>query len=172
MQQKNEKNLNHSVLHVQAFSIINRASGANWFLLLRLFDQQQQSNSREEGTFFFCVWDLVGQPVERYQLFYNQLLKAWKKSKIKVIQDFRFPIQSSHERTCGLYCLYIAHYLIKKIEQKSVSFFKFDSFILPVFQPLKIEQELHLVLFCNKYCNTNLLYQIFEHSRPKCVESK
>ena len=141
MQQKNEMKVNDSVLLVQSYSIINtspgRAFGAHWLLLLLLYDQQQQSNSRGEGTFFFCVWDPLGQPVERYQLFYDQLLKVSKKTKIKVFEDLRFPIQSPHSNTCGLFCLYIAHYLIKKIEQQSVSFCNFDSFILSVFQPLK-----------------------------------
>ena len=83
MQQKNEMEVNDSVLHVQSYSIINtspgRDFGEHWLLLLLLYDQQQQSNSQEEGTFFFCVWDPLGQPVERYQLFYDQLQKVSKK---------------------------------------------------------------------------------------------
>ena len=86
MQQKNEIKVNDSVLHVQSYSIINTspggAVGAHWLLLLLLYDQQQQSNIQEEGTFFFCVWDPLGQPVERYQLFYDQLLKISKKPKL------------------------------------------------------------------------------------------
>ena len=57
MQQKIDIKVNDSVLHVQSFSIINTSPGgvvgAHWFLLLVLYDQEQQSNSREEGTFFF-----------------------------------------------------------------------------------------------------------------------
>ena len=91
MQQKNEMKVNDSVLHVQSYSIINtspgRAFGEHWLLLLLLYDQQQQSNNQEEGTFFFCVWDPLGQPVERYQLFYDQLLKFRKKPKLKYIKS-------------------------------------------------------------------------------------
>ena len=85
MQQKNEMKVNDSVLLVQSDSIINtsagRAVGAHWVLLLLLYNQQQQSNIQEEGTFFFCVWDPLGQPVERYQLFYDQLQKNSKKKQ-------------------------------------------------------------------------------------------
>ena len=161
---KNEMKVNDSVLHVQSYSIINtspgRDFGAHWLLLLLLFDQPQQSNSQEEASFFFSVWDPLGQPVERYQLFYDQLLKFSKKTKLEIFQHLRFPIQSPYSNTCGLYCLYIAHYLIQKIEQQSVSFRNFDSFILSVFQPLKNLQDLDLVLFCNDHCNTKLLYKI------------
>ena len=164
MQQKNEMKVNDAVLHVQSYSIINtspgRVFGVHWLLLLLLYDQQQQSNSQEEGTFFFCVWDPLCQLVERYQLFYDQLLKVSIKTKIEIFRNFRFRIQSPHSNTCGLYCLYIAHYLIQKFQQLSVSFRNFDSFIFSVLQPLKNLQDLDLVLFCNDHCNTKLLYKI------------
>ena len=87
MQQKNEMKVNDSVLHVQSFSFKNtspgRAFAAHWLVLLLLYDQQQQSNSQEEGTAFFCVWDPLSQPVKRYQLFYDKLLKVSKKPKLK-----------------------------------------------------------------------------------------
>ena len=87
---------------------------ANWLLLLLLCDQQQQSNIREERTFFFCVWDPSGQPKQRCQLFYDQLLNISKETQFKVYQDLRLRIQAPHSNTCGLYCLYITHYLIQK----------------------------------------------------------
>ena len=82
---KNEIKINDSVLRVHSYSIINTspggAVGVHWLLLLLLYDQQQQSNIREEGTFFFCVWDPLGQSVQRYHLFYDQLLKISKKNQ-------------------------------------------------------------------------------------------
>ena len=90
-------------LNVQSYSIINtspgRAFGAHWLLLLLLYDQQQQSNSQKEGTFFFCVWDPLGQPVERYQLFSDQLLKvSEKKPKLKYFKTSDSP-SSLHIQT-------------------------------------------------------------------------
>ena len=141
MQQKNEIKVNDSVLHIQSYSFINTspggAVGAHWLLLLLLYDQQQQSKTREEGTFFFWVWDPLGQPIERYHLFCDQLLVISEKKTIKVFQNLRLRIQAPHSNFCGLYCLYLAHYLIQKIEQQSVSSGNFDSFILSVLQPLK-----------------------------------
>ena len=130
------------------------------FLLLLYDQQQQQHNCRETVGSFFCVWDPLGQPVERYQLFFDHLIKFSEKTEIKKIRDVMLPIQSPHSNTCGLYCLYIAHYLIQKIEKKSVRYCDFDCFILSVFQPLKNLQDIDLVLFCNEHCNTNLLYKI------------
>ena len=95
MEQKNEMKVNDSVLHVQSNSIINtspgRVFGAHWLLLLLLYDQQQQSNSQEEGTFCFCVWDPLGQPVESYQLFYDQLLKNSKKKQNRNLSRPQIP---------------------------------------------------------------------------------
>ena len=147
---------------ISFFKQVSGAVGAHWLLLLLLYDQQQQSNIREEGTFFFGVCVPLGQSVQRYHLFYDQLLKLSKKTKIKIFQDLRLPIQSPHSKACGLHCLYVAHYLIQKTEQESVSSGNFDSFILSVFQPLKNLQGLDLVLFCNEHCNTNLLYKIIQ----------
>ena len=163
---KQKKSEHDSILHIQTYFIVNTSSagsaGVHWLLLLLLYDQQQQqqNNCRETGGFSFCVWDPLGQPVESYQLFFDHLMKISKKTEIKKIRDVRLPIQSPHSNTCGLYCLYIAHYLIQKIEQKPVRYSDFDCFIWSVFQPLKNLQDIDLVLFCNEHCNTNLLYKI------------
>ena len=83
---KNEMKVNNLVSHVQSYSIIINSSGrdfgAHWLFLLLLHDQQQQSNSREEGT-FFGVGDPLGQPVGLFQFFYDQLLKVRRKPKLK-----------------------------------------------------------------------------------------
>ena len=166
-QNKQEKSEHDSILHVQTYFIVNTSSagsaGVHWLLLLLLYDQQQQhqqTNCRETGCFFFCIWDPLGQPLERHHLFFDHLIKTSEKTEIKKIREVRLPIQSPHSNTCGLYCLYIAHYLIQKLEQKSVRYCDFDCFILSVFQPLKNLQYIDLVLFCNEHCNTNLLYKI------------
>ena len=110
--------------------------------------------------FLFLCLRSVGPALERYQLFFDHLIKISEKTESKKSRDVRLPIQSPHSNTCGLYCLYIAHYLIQKLEQKSVRYCDFNCFILSVFQPLKNLQEIDLVLFCNEHCNTNLLYKI------------
>ena len=162
-QNKQEKSEHGSILHVQTYFIVNTSSAGSaevhWLLLLLLYDQQQQQhqhNCRETGGFSFCIWHQLGQPVKRYHLFSDHLIKISEKTEIKKIRDVRLPIQSPHSNTCGLYCLYIAHYLIPKIEQKPVRYCDFDCFILSVFQPLKNLQDIDLVLFCNEHCNTNL----------------
>ena len=163
-QNKQEKSKHNSILHVQTYFSVNTScagsAGVHWLLLYDQQQQQQQDNCRETGGFFFCVWDPLGQPLERYQLFFNHLIKISEKTEIKKIRDVRLPIQSPHSNTCGLYCLYTAHYLIQKIEQKSVRYCDFDCFILSVPQPLKNLQDIDLVSFCNEHCNTNFLYKI------------
>ena len=162
-QQNNQEKSEHdSILHVQTYFIVNTSSvgsaGVHWLLLYD--QQQQQSNRRETGCFFFCVWNPLGQPVESYQLFFDYLIKISEKTEIKEIRDVGLPIQSPHSNTCGLYCLYIGHYLIQKTQQKPVRYCDFECFILSFFQPTKNLQDMDLVLLCNEHCNTSLLYKI------------
>ena len=58
------------------------SAGVHWLLL---YDQQQQQQNDcwETGDFVFCVWEPLGQPVERYQLFRDHLIKISEKQKLK-----------------------------------------------------------------------------------------
>ena len=84
-QNKQGKSEHDSILHVQTYSIVNTSSagsaGVHWLLLLLLYDQQQQHNCRETGGFSFCVWDPLGQPVKRYQLSFDHLIKISEKNR-------------------------------------------------------------------------------------------
>ena len=79
------------ILHVRNYFIVNTSSawsaGVHWLLLLLLYNQQQQqSNCREAGYFFFCVWDRLDQPLERYQLLFDHLIKI--SEKLQKLENF------------------------------------------------------------------------------------
>ena len=112
-QNKQEKSEHDSILHVQTYFIVNTSSagsaGVHWLLLLLLYDQQQQSNCRETGCFFLCVWDPLGQPLERYQLFFDHLIKISKK-KQKLRKFATLDYQSSlHIQTLVVSIASISH---------------------------------------------------------------
>ena len=80
-QNKQEKSEHDSILHIETYFNVKTSSagsaGVHWLLLY----DQQQSNCREKGGFFFCVWDPLGPPVERYQLFFDHLIKNSGKNR-------------------------------------------------------------------------------------------
>ena len=83
----------------------------HWLLLLLLYDQkqQQQSNCRETECFFFCVWDPLGQPLERYQLFSDHLVKVSEKNR-KIKKFATLDYQSSlHIQTLVVSLAPISH---------------------------------------------------------------
>ena len=162
---RRQKKLNGdaSKLLVQSYFIINtsRAGGLrkHWLLFLLLCEEQQPPVHREKQNLLFCVWDPLGKPIKSYPSFFNHLQNVSKQSKLQKVRDLQLPLQSPYSKTCGVFCLYVAHYLIWKLEQQSVSLSCLESFILCVFQPLNNLLDIDLDLLFNDNCQTNLLYK-------------
>ena len=83
---------------------------------------------RLHAILIFCVWDPLGKPIKSYPWFFNHLQKVSKQSKVQKVRELQIPLQSPYSNTCGLFCLYVAHYLIRKFEQQSVSLSCLESF--------------------------------------------
>ena len=95
--------------------------GFFWFFYITNNNKNNRATVERQDV-FFCVWGLFNQPVERYQIIFDHLIKISKrKSEIKEFRNVILPIQAPHSN-------YIAHYLIQKNEQKSVRLFRFVCF--------------------------------------------
>ena len=162
IQKQKKLNGDASKLLVQSYSIINTSRvgglGNHWLLLLPQCEEQQPPVHREKQNLLLCVWDPLCEPIKSYPSFFD--LQVSKQSKNQKAWELQIPLQSSYSNTCGLFCLYVAHYLIRKPEQQSVSLSCLESFNLSVFQPLKKLLDIDLILFCNDHCQTNLLFKI------------
>ena len=131
IQKQKKLNGDASKLLVQSCSIINTSRvgglGKHWLLLLPLCEEQQPPVHREKQNLLLCVWDPLCKPIKSYPSFFH--LQVSKQSKNQKARELQIPRQSPYSNTCGLFCLYVAHYLIRKPEQQSVSFSCLESFV-------------------------------------------
>ena len=93
---KTEKISNNKLLAV-------KKSGEHWILLCAI------DNGDRVGIF---VWDCLGRPLCYYDQFYSRLWKLY--GKCGGFRTINLPMQNLHSNLCGLYCLYLVHYLVRK----------------------------------------------------------
>ena len=89
------------------FQIINSSPsnkcGAHWLLLCAV------DVGERIGIF---VWDCLGRPLSYYGQFHSRLLKLY--GALASVEVINLPLQKLRSNLCGLYCLYLVHYLAKK----------------------------------------------------------
>ena len=89
------------------FQIINSSpsnkNGEHWFLLSVI------DNGNGVGIF---VWDCIGRALSYYDRFHSRLWMLYGKSG--GFKTINLLLQKLHSILCGLYCLYLVHYLVKK----------------------------------------------------------
>ena len=104
---KKKKEPSLKISQLRKFQIINSSpsnkSGEHWILLCAI------DNDDHVGIF---VWDCLGRPLCYYDQFYSRLWKLY--GKCGGFQAINLPLQKLHSNLCGLYCLYLVHYLVRK----------------------------------------------------------
>ena len=90
-------------LKPNSFLIVNAATaesfGTHWLLLCQ---------KEEEDQLFFA--DPLGQSISSYKDVYQRIISLEENAKIyQLLKDQ--PIQSKNSKLCGLFCIYIAHYI-------------------------------------------------------------
>ena len=90
-------------LKPNSFLVVNAATaesfGTHWLLLCQ---------KEEEDQLFFA--DPLGQSISSYKDVYQRIISLEENAKIyQLLKDQ--PIQSKNSKLCGLFCIYIAHYI-------------------------------------------------------------
>ena len=138
---KNKNEPSFKVSHLRKIQIVNcspsKKSGEHWLLLCAI------DNGDHVGIF---VWDCLGRPsmLFFYDQFYSRLSKL--SGKCGGVQSLMIPLQKLLSNLCGLYCLYLVHYLVGK---------SFNVYRLQKTPILSQDFEIDIVPFFNehvKYC--------------------
>ena len=93
------------------------------------------------------VWDCLGQPVSLYTTFFNRLNQLYGKTGFRQIS---LTLQNASSNMCGLYCLFLIHYIAKMPHEMS-----------QLHEKLKLYSEIEIIRFMNDKYNTLFRYTIF-----------
>lgn len=89
------------------FQIINSSpsntKGQHWLLLLAI---------RLDEQIKIFVWDCLGRPISSYDHLYSRLINLYGRAQGAFLV-INLPLQNIRSNLCGLYCLYLVHYLVK-----------------------------------------------------------
>ena len=126
------------------FQIVNtspeKSRGSHWLLLCATIEQGQEKLQ-------IFVWDCLGQPVSMYTTFYNRLSQLYGKTGFRQIA---LTLQNASSNMCGLYCLFLIHYIAKKPHEMS-----------QLHEKLKLYSEIEIIRFMNDKYKTLFRYTIF-----------
>ena len=126
------------------FQIVNtspeKSHGSHWLLLGATIEQGQKQLQ-------VFVWDCLGQPVSLYTTFFNRLNQLYGKTGFRQIS---LTLQNASSYMCGLYCLFLIHYIAKIPHEMSQLHEKF-----------KLYSEIEIICFMNDKYNTLFRYTIF-----------
>ena len=143
---------------VQSYQIINTAKsqmrGEHWLLVIAVNIQ------REAKEPVILIWDCLGAAIQSHVDFFHRLKQEANRANVPFshIFEINFPLQTPSSNLCGLYCLYVAHYLLKRMLPDNFENFVDD--LRYILQPLKTLNEMDLVLFTNSHCQVSLKYRI------------
>ena len=126
------------------FQIVNtsprNSHGSHWLLLGATIAQGQKKMQ-------VFVWDCLGQPVSVYTMFFNRLNQLYGKTGYRQIA---LKLQNASSNMCGLYCLFLIHYIAKKPYELS-----------QIDEKLKLCSEIEIIRFINDKYNTLFRYTVF-----------
>lgn len=89
------------------FQIVNaspqNALGTHWLLLGAV--------SEGPETIRIFAWDCLGRPLSHYPIFFRRLNQLYKETGY---MEISLTLQNANSNMCGLYCLFLIHYIAKK----------------------------------------------------------
>ena len=97
------------------YQIVNGAAqteaGQHWLLLsYNLIDpSKKQALTCSDAIITIFLWDPLGEPIKSYRKTKKRL--ATLSSRTIRTFEITFPMQNPSSNLCGLYCLFMAHYL-------------------------------------------------------------
>ena len=125
------------------FQIVNTSPkssiGSHWLLLGATSDGQKKLQ--------VFVWDCLGRPVSLYTKFFHRLNQLYGNSGY---QQISFQLQNASSNMCGLYCLFLIHYIAKNPFKLS----KLD-------EKLKQFSEIEIIRYINDKYKTFFKYIVF-----------
>ena len=144
-------------------------TGRHWLLFIYIVSppRRKRVQGKTHREIFIFVWDPLGETISKYEAI-EKRLKNLSRSQNKVFQIL-FPLQNPISNLCGLYCLFMAHYLqqidlaskVFKLQAQNKQFrVILQSFINRSLIKISNIAEIDIVRYFNKHCNCNFKYGI------------
>ena len=98
-----------------SYQIVNSAAqyqeGQHWLLFayITIPSPNRKTRVKYGRDVLIFVWDPLGEPMTKYKTIHKRLGRLLR-SKIKTF-EIQYPLQNPTSNLCGLYCLFMAHYL-------------------------------------------------------------
>ena len=152
------------------YQIVNSAAqteaGKHWLLLsyILIDPSEKQALSSSDAIITIFLWDPLGEPIKIYRKIQKRLA-ALSSRTIRAF-EITFPMQNPRSNLCGLYCLFMAHYLNEIHFAENVCTFlckgskrftsKIQYFTNHSLSKLTTVSEIDIVRYFNIHCNCNL----------------
>ena len=171
-----EENLDSAVTTGQEFSYqnVNSAAqteaGQHWLLLSYISNDpsKKQTLTCSDAIITIFLWDPLGEPIKSYRKI-QQRLAALSSRTIRAF-EITFPMQNPSSNFCGLYCLFMAHYLNEiHFAENVCTFFRKGSesftskrqyFTNRFLSKLTTVSEIDIVRYFNIHFKCNFAYKV------------
>ena len=170
-----EEKLDSAVTTGQDFyQIVNSAAqteaGQHWLLLsyILIDPSKKQAVTCSDAILTIFLWDPLGEPIKSYRKIQKRL-PAFSSRTIRTF-EITFPMQNPSSNLCGLYCLFMAHYLNEiHFTENVCTFFckgiksctsKMQFFTNRSFCKLITVSEIDIVRYFNIHCKCNFGYKV------------
>ena len=155
-----------------SYQIVNSAKqneiGQHWLLLLYILIHDKKKRPSNKVMMMVFIWDPLGSPIKNYKIL-NKRLASLSSEMIKLF-EINFPLQNPSSNLCGLYCLFMAHYL-KEIQfadnvstllrSKRKNFIpNIQCFVNRSLAKLTNVSEIEVIRYFNIHCKCNFGYKI------------
>ena len=171
-----EEILNSAVTTGQKFiyQIVNSAAqteaGQHWFLLsyILIDPSRKQALASNDAIITIFLWDPLVEPIKSYRKIQKRLT-ALSSRTIRAF-EITFPMQNPSSNLCGLYCLFMAHYLNEiHFAENLCTFFckrsksftsKIQSVTNRFLSKLTTVSEIDIVRYFHIHCKCNFGYKV------------
>ena len=156
------------------YQIVNSAAqteaGQHWLLLsyILIDPSKKQAVTCSDAIITIFLWDPLGEPIKSYRKIQKRLA-ALSSRTIRAF-EITFPMQNPSSNLCGLYCLFMAHYLNEiHFAENVCTFFckgsksftsKIQYFTNRSLSKLTTVSEIDIVRFFNIHCKCNFGYKV------------
>ena len=156
------------------YQIVNSASqteaGQHWLLLsyILIDPLKKQALTASDAIITIFLWEPLGEPIKSDR----KLRKRLSALSSRMIRAFEitFPVQNPSSKLCGLYCLFMAHYINEiHFAENVCTFFckgsksfasKVQYFTNRSLSKLTTVSEIDIVRYFNIHCNFNFGYKV------------